>query len=155
VNRILKLTISIAIPFIAGAIGNFATLPNITSWYAMLEKPVFNPPNWIFGPVWTLLYALMGMSLYLVWTSRLKQVKTKAFVAFGIQLVLNILWSMAFFGLHSPIGGLIIILGLTVAIVLTMRFFWRFSRMAVYLLIPYLLWVCFATTLNSAIVVLN
>ena len=154
-NRALKLIVSLAAPLLAGAIGSLATLPNIPTWYAALEKPLFSPPNWIFGPVWTLLYILMGVSLYLVWTSRVKQNKKKAFIVFGTQLFLNMLWSIAFFGLHAPIGGLVVILGLLMTIIITICFFWRFSKLASYFLAPYLLWVCFATALNGAIALLN
>lgn len=154
-NRTLKLIVSLVIPVIAGAVGSLATLPNIQVWYATLEKPLFSPPNWVFGPVWTILYICMGVSLYLVWTSTVRQNKTKAYVAFGIQLILNMLWSIVFFGLHSPVGGLIVITGLLAAIAMTIRFFWRFSKPASYLLIPYFLWVCFATVLNGAVAILN
>lgn len=154
-NKILKFIISITIPFIAGGIGSLATFPNIASWYASLEKPVFSPPNWLFGPVWTLLYILIGISLYLFWKSRTKGSKTNAFIAFGIQIILNTLWSVVFFGFHSPIGGVIVILLLLASIVFTIRYFWYFSKAASYLLLPYLLWVSFATALNIAIVVLN
>ncbi len=154
-NKVLKFIISIAIPFIAGSIGSLATFPNITSWYATLEKPLFSPPNWLFGPVWTLLYVLMGVSLYLFWTSKSKGVKTNAFIAFGIQVVLNTLWSVVFFGFHSPIGGIIVIVLLLAAIAFTIRYFWHFSKTASYLLLPYILWVGFATVLNISIVAIN
>lgn len=154
-KRIFKFIVSILAPFAAGAIGSLATFPNIPTWYAALEKPIFSPPNWLFGPVWTLLYVFMGISLYLVWTHPTKQDKTKAFIAFGAQLVLNALWSIVFFGLQSPIGGLAAIVGLLVAIVVTIYFFWRISKPASYLLVPYLLWVSFATVLNGAIIALN
>jgi len=154
-SKILKFIISIVIPFIAGGIGSLATFPNVSTWYATLEKPFFSPPNWIFGPVWTLLYVLMGVSLYLLWTSTRKGDKTKAFMAFGIQIALNTLWSVFFFGLHAPVGGLITIVILLISIALTIRYFWHFSKMASYLLLPYLLWVSFATILNIAIVALN
>ena len=154
-NKILKLVASIIIPFVAAGIGNLSTIPNIPTWYATLEKPFFSPPNWVFGPVWTLLYLLMSLSLYLLWTQPSKKDKTKAFIVFGTQLVLNTLWSIVFFGLHSPIGGMIVILGLLAAIIITMRYFWRFSKTATYLLVPYLLWVSFATILNTAVAFLN
>ena len=154
-NKVLKFLISIAIPFIAGGIGSLATFPNIASWYAALEKPLFSPPNWLFGPVWTLLYVLMGLSLYLLWTSRAKGIKTNAFIAFSIQIVMNALWSIVFFGFHSPIGGLVVILLLLIAIAFTIRYFWHFSKIASYLLLPYFLWVSFATVLNIAIITLN
>lgn len=154
-NKILKFVVSLAIPFVAGGIGSLATFANIASWYATLEKPLFSPPNWLFGPVWTLLYICIGISLYLLWVSRAKGNKTKAFVAFGIQIVLNTLWSVVFFGLHSPVGGLVVILLLLTAIILMIRYFWSFSKAASYLLFPYFLWVGFATILNVSIVVLN
>lgn len=154
-KKALKLIASIIVPFIAAGIGNLATIPNIPSWYAVLEKPVFSPPNWVFGPVWTVLYLLMGISLYLLWTQPSKRDKTKAFVAFGAQLILNTLWSIVFFGLHSPIGGVVVILALLIVIIVTMRYFWHFSKPAAYLLVPYILWVSFATVLNTSIALLN
>lgn len=154
-NKVLKLVVSIVIPFVAAGVGNLATIPNISSWYTTLEKPFFNPPNWVFGPVWTLLYLLMGLSLYLLWTQPSKKDKTKAFIAFGIQLALNTLWSIVFFGLHSPVGGMVVIVGLLATIIVTMRYFWGFSKLAAYLLLPYILWVSFATILNTAIALLN
>lgn len=153
--KMLKLVISLALPFVAGFIGNFATLPSITTWYADLEKPFFNPPNWIFGPVWTLLYILIGIALYLVWTKTSKHSKQLAFGWFGIQLILNTCWSLVFFGLHMPWAGVVVILLLLVSIITTMRYFWRFSQLATFLLIPYIAWVSFATTLNIAVAFLN
>jgi len=154
-NKITAFISSLAIPLVVGTIGSLATLPNITSWYSYLNKPSFNPPNWLFGPVWTFLYLLMGVSLYLLWIQPSKKNKTKAFTLFGLQLTLNLLWSLVFFGLHSIIGGGIIIVALLVAIIVTMRLFWEFSKVASLLLLPYLLWVSFATVLNGAIFALN
>jgi translocator protein len=154
-NKILKLVTSIIVPFIAAAIGNLATIPSIPTWYATLEKPFFSPPNWVFGPVWTVLHLLMGISLYMLWTQSSKKDKTKAFVTFGAQLILNTLWSIVFFGLHSPIGGVVVILVLLMVIIVTMRYFWHFSKPATYLLVPYILWVSFATVLNISIALLN
>lgn len=153
--RIVKLLFSIALSFVAGGIGSLATVPNIPTWYAALEKPFFNPPNWVFGPVWTLLYILIGVSLYLVWIRNLKISKTRAFVLFGGQLILNALWSVVFFGLHLPWAAVVIIVALLVSIVLTMREFSRFSTTAKNLLIPYFAWVCFATALNIGVAILN
>lgn len=150
-----KLAASLVPPFLAGLIGNVATSPNINSWYAHLDKPVFNPPNWLFGPVWTLLYILMGVALYLVWTKRTKTPKRTAYVWFGVQLVFNTLWSVVFFGLHAPLAAIGIIAVMIVSIVCTMRYFWPISRPASYLFAPYLAWVLFATCLNIAIAVLN
>lgn len=152
--KTIKLIASIVISFAAGAVGNIATIPNIPTWYAGLEKPLLNPPNFVFGPVWTILYLLMGISLYLVWTHSAKN-KLPAYVAFGAQLTLNTLWSVVFFGLHMPVLAVAVILLLVAAIVVTMVFFSRISKPAFYLLVPYLLWVCFATYLTIGIVVVN
>lgn len=154
-SRFLKFVISIGVSLGAGAIGSLATTPNIPTWYAALEKPFFNPPNWVFGPVWTLLYILMGVSLYLVWTAKSKQSKQRAYTLFAIQLALNTLWSIVFFGLQQPWWAVIVIVMLLVAIGLTMQAFSKFSRTAALLLIPYIAWVTFATALNTAVAILN
>jgi len=153
--KAVKLIASIVISFVAGAVGSLATISNIPTWYAELEKPLLNPPNFVFGPVWTMLYLLMGVALYLVWTSKAAKSKAVAYAAFVAQLVLNALWSLVFFGLHSPELGILVIILLIGAIVATMVTFYRFSKPAAYLLIPYLLWVCFATYLTIGIAVLN
>ncbi|MBL8160281.1 tryptophan-rich sensory protein [Candidatus Saccharibacteria bacterium] len=150
-----KLIASLAVAFSAAAIGSLATIPNIPTWYEALEKPFFSPPNWVFGPVWTLLYTLIGISLYLVWSAKTKHSKRNAYLAFGIQLALNALWSLVFFGLQQPWLGVGVIIALLVMIILTMREFWPIRRYAAYLLVPYLLWVCFATCLNIAVALLN
>lgn len=152
----LKLISAIVLSSAAGAIGSLATSPNIASWYANLEKPFFNPPNWVFGPVWTVLYILMGVSLYLIWTAPHKKPKKQtAYVWFGAQLALNTIWSLVFFGLHAPLAGVAIILLLWGSILATMQSFWPLSKQAAYLLIPYLAWVTFASMLNMCIAVLN
>lgn len=128
----------------------------IPAWYADLEKPFFSPPNWVFGPVWTTLYFLIGVSLFLIWQSKgNKKEKTTALTYFAIQLVLNLLWTPIFFGLQSPIFGLITILLLVFFIIRTMQSFMKISPIAAWILIPYLLWVSFATLLNASIVFLN
>ena len=99
-----KLIISILVPFLASAIGSLFTASSVSTWYPELQKPVFNPPSWVFGPVWTLLYLMMGIALYLVWAEKAKN-KNPAFVLFGIQLSLNALWSVLFFGLQNPLLG--------------------------------------------------
>jgi benzodiazapine receptor len=154
-NRVAKLIASIAASFAAGAIGSLATIPNIPTWYAALEKPFFNPPNWIFGPVWTILYILVGISLYLVWTSPSKKPKRTAYLLFGVQITLNTLWSIVFFGAHLPWAAVAIIIALLVTIIMTMKAFWAHSRWACWLLIPYIAWVSFATILNISIALLN
>lgn len=154
--KIPQLATSISLPFIAAAIGSYFTMPAITSWYATLEKPFFSPPNWLFGPVWTLLYLLMGISLYLVWTARAnKAQKAVAMKVFFVQLVLNSVWSIVFFGLQSPLLALLVIVGLWILIVLTIKHFLKISKIASWLLIPYLAWVSFASLLNLAIFYLN
>lgn len=153
--KILKLFVSVVGSFAAGAIGSLATSPNIPTWYAGLKKPFFNPPNWLFGPVWTLLYILMGISIYLIWTTPYRRSKRPAYIWFGVQLVLNALWSLVFFGMHAPEAGGVVILLLLISIAMTMRTFWPISKMAAYLLIPYILWVSFAILLNSSIAALN
>jgi benzodiazapine receptor len=156
VYQTVLLIISVAICLVAGVIGSFFTTPNIPTWYADLNKPWFTPPSWVFGPVWTILYILMGISLFLVlregWERRDVQIGT---AVFGIQLALNILWSYLFFGLRSPLYGLIGIVALWIAILATIVWFFRISRPAAILLIPYIAWVSIATALNYSIYVLN
>lgn len=132
------------------------TLSTISTWYQTLQKPPFSPPNWIFGPVWTILYFLMGVAAYLVWIKGLEKraVKT-ALSIFIAQLVFNFFWSILFFGLHSPLLALIDILILWILILITIIKFHKISKIASYLLIPYILWVTFATILNLSIVLLN
>jgi tryptophan-rich sensory protein len=149
-----KLAISILIPFVASAIGSLFTASSVSTWYVGLQKPVFNPPSWVFGPVWTLLYLLMGIALYLVWAERAKN-KKPAFVLFGIQISLNALWSVLFFGLQNPLLAFVEIIFLWVSIVATTALFYRISKPAAYLMIPYILWVSFAAVLNFAIFYLN
>lgn len=153
-NRKAILAVSIAICEFAGVLGSIFTASSLTSWYATLVKPNFSPPGWIFGPVWVTLYFLMGISLYLIWTKRAKNNK-KIFIPFGVQLFLNALWSFLFFGLKSPLYGLIDILFLIAAIAVTILFSYRISVLAAGLLIPYLAWVCFAAFLNYNIFLLN
>ena len=150
-----KLVISILIPLTAGFIGAFFTTQSIATWYATLSKPAFSPPNWIFGPAWTLLYILMGISLYMVWTSERNKSIKSASALFGAQLGLNVLWSIIFFGLKSPFYAFIEIIMLWIAIVLTIRSFQKISRPAALLLVPYVLWVSFAAFLNYSVWMLN
>ena len=139
-----------------GFIGSLFTTPAITSWYAGLIKPSFNPPNWIFAPAWILLYTLMGIAAFLIWNRRngKKKIKT-ALVLFSVQLVLNSLWSIIFFGLHLPQYAFLEILVLWFFILLTLLSFYKISKPAGLLLLPYILWVSFATILNLSIMILN
>lgn len=168
----LRFFISIIICQLAGIIGSFFTIPAIDSWYSALRKPFFNPPSWIFGPVWSLLFLLMGISLFLVWEKKFAIVVTakekgqKTWNAFSkklwigswreensvaifiLQLILNILWSILFFGLRSPFLAYFEILALWFAILFTIMNFYRTSKLAAYLLLPYFVWVSFAAILN-------
>ena len=147
--KLPKLILSMGICLLAGGVGTIFTSYAIPIWYVTLNKPGFSPPNWVFGPVWTTLYILMGISLYMVWTKR------KVANIFWIQLFLNFLWSIIFFGWHNPLLALADIVALWVAIVLTIRSFYKINKLASYLLYPYLVWVSFATVLNLMIVLLN
>ncbi len=155
-KKVLGILAFVLICELAGIIGSVFTTPSIPGWYAALAKPPFNPPNWVFAPVWTTLYALMGISAYLVYEkgSRRKEVR-KALAIFGGQLLLNMLWSIVFFGAHMILGAAIIIVFLWGMIVASIWLFFRISKPAAYLLAPYLLWVSFATVLNISLYVLN
>ncbi|MDE1873520.1 MAG: tryptophan-rich sensory protein [Candidatus Micrarchaeota archaeon] len=155
-SRALGFIVAVAKVEIIGNIGTIFALPAIGAWYSTLIKPAFTPPAWAFGPAWLILFALMGVSLYLVWEKGTgKKRVRRALYAFGVQMALNVLWSILFFGLRSPLLGLIDILLLLVAIVFTALEFYRVDRAAAYLLIPYLLWVAFATLLNISVWLLN
>ena len=151
-----KLLASVLLCQFAGAVGSVVTASSLANWYSLLEKPVFNPPSWVFFPVWTLLYTLMGISLYIVWDKGLHDREVKiGLLIFGIQLVLNSLWSFLFFGLRSPYYGFVEIIFLWLAIFLTIIKFRNISKTASYLLIPYILWVSFAALLNYYLWTLN
>ena len=148
-----KLLLSILLTQGAGGIGAIATTPKIVSWYVTLNKPTFNPPNWLFGPVWTLLFLMMGVAFYLVWMEGKKAYG--ALKIFGLQLGLNVLWSFLFFGAESPGLALLEIVFLWLAILATIISFQKISKTAMWLMIPYLGWVSFASVLNGAIYWLN
>ncbi len=151
-----KLSISLLAPFASGAIGSIATASSIPTWYVQLEKPVFNPPNWVFGPVWTILYLMMGIAFYLIWNNTKRTIhKRRAVLYYWIQLVLNTLWSLVFFGLRTTFGGIIVIIPLLIFIILTMKNAKSVSYAAFLLLIPYLCWVSFATLLTISLFLLN
>lgn len=140
----------------AGLIGSLFTRPSIAGWYAGLTKPSFSPPNWLFAPVWTALYAMMGVAAYLVYEKRGQRPDVrKALAFFAVQLVVNVLWSIVFFGAHSLLGGVAVILLLWVLILVTILRFSKISKAAAYLLVPYFLWVSFATALTIAFAALN
>jgi tryptophan-rich sensory protein len=152
---IIKLVASVILCQIAGFLGSLFTTPAIPTWYATLKKPFFTPPNWIFSPVWISLFILMGISLFFVWRRQGHPQFKKALIFFFVQLILNVLWSLAFFGLRLPLLGFIDIILLWIAILLTILHFLKVSKFAGVLLIPYLLWVGFATLLNLSLWILN
>jgi len=152
----MKLIIIVLICQSVGIIGSLFTRSSIPTWYSTLAKPSFAPPNWIFAPVWTTLYLMMGISAYLILSEGLYNPKVKkAVILFVVQLILNAIWSPLFFGLKSILLGLIVIMILWVFILLTILRFFRMSKIAGLLLIPYLLWTSFATILNFSLFILN
>ena len=153
-KKVPKLLFSILLANMAGIIGSLFTTPNIPTWYATINRPAFTPPSWIFAPVWTSLFVLMGISLFIVWDNGLKKNK-KAVGIFGVQLILNTLWSILFFGMQNPFLGLVEIMFLWLAIFATILAFYKISKTSAYLLIPYILWVSFAAFLNYSIWILN
>lgn len=156
-----RLIISLALPQLAGMVGSLFTISAIPTWYATLERPSFSPPNWLFGPAWVTLYILMGISVYLVWSAYAKasagqsrKLKTALWL-FWIHLFFNAIWSIIFFGLQNPGLAFINIIIIWLLIIALMVKFWKINRWATYLLIPYLLWVSFASVLNYFIWYLN
>ena len=156
VREIPKLIISILIVFLAGAVGTVYTLKEITTWYVSLLKPGWTPPNWAFGPIWSTLYVLMGISLFLVWREGLGRKDVRiAILVFAIQLFLNVLWSIIFFGTHNIFWGLVFVIILWISILINIIVFYRISKPAGLILIPYLLWVSIASYLNYSVFLLN
>ena len=157
IANIIKLVVSCAVPLLVGVTGSlFTTADSLSNWYAKLNKPPFNPPDWIFGPVWTTLYIMMGISAFIIWRKGLDdKVIRIALSCFIVQLFFNAIWTPLFFGLRSPLLGLIDIVLLLNAIIVTIYVFSKISRPAALLLIPYLAWVSFATVLNASLYLLN
>ncbi len=154
-SNIVKLIVSIVLTVGLGSLGGIFTISEIPVWYAGLQKPSFNPPNWLFGPVWTLLYLLMGISVYLIWKQPASSVRNTALTFFVIQFVLNFCWSILFFNQHQLGWALVEIIVMWVAILVTIIWFGKLSSVAAWLLVPYILWVSFASLLNGAIWKLN
>ena len=155
-KKAAPIILAIVICELAGVVGSLFTMPSIPGWYAALTKPSFNPPNWIFAPVWTTLYALMGLAAGLVYNKGAKRPEVKqALFVFVAQLILNVLWSIMFFGAHQILGAFVIIVALLILILGTILRFVRISKPAAILIVPYLLWVGFATVLTAAVYVLN
>lgn len=150
-----KLSFSILIPLLAGFLGSVFTTPAVKDWYPVINKPTWNPPSWLFGPVWTVLFIMMGVALYLVWSKKMDSKIRVALKIFSAQLILNVLWSVFFFGMGNfwlAFGEILILWGL---ILVTMIIFLKVSKTSGFLLVPYLLWVTFAAYLNFTIAGLN
>ncbi len=156
IGQAASLLLAILICESAGLIGSFFTISSVNGWYRTLTKPTLNPPAWIFAPVWTALYFLLGVAVFLIWRRGLKKKDTRiALIVFGIQLFLNAIWSIIFFGGHSPLWAFIDIIALWLFILWTIGKFYKVSRPAALLLLPYLAWVTFASYLNFMIWRLN
>jgi benzodiazapine receptor len=155
IKQIVGLIISISACFAAAGIGSMATTPNIPTWYAELSKPTWTPPNWLFAPVWTALFLAMAVAAWLVWRQQASGTVRGALILFAVQLLLNTLWSVLFFGLQRPGWAAVEIAVLWIAILFTLIAFWQRSRWAGLLFVPYLLWVSFAGVLNVAVWHLN
>lgn len=155
-HRLIKLSFAVLICEGVGILGSIFTIPAITTWYQTLNKPFFSPPNYVFGPVWTILYTLMGVSIFLVLEKKIKVKERNSLIyLFSLQLLLNFLWSVIFFYFHLPLLSFLEILILWGSILLLILRFWKYSKPASYLLVLYLLWVSFAAILNASIVILN
>ena len=156
IQEILKAVAAIVIAQSAGLIGSLFTMSAIDGWYRTINKPSFNPPDFVFGPVWTTLYAMMGIASYLIWRKGIRRPEVRlALILYAGQLVLNAWWSIVFFGFQSPEGALIVIVALWLMIVATIVAFARVLALAAWLLVPYLLWCSFAAYLNYSIWLLN
>lgn len=155
-KRYLNIGIAVMTCLLVGFLSSLAVMDSISDWYDTINKPFFTPPNALFSPVWTLLYILMGVSVGIVWNRGFHHIWVKtALYHFLFQLLLNALWSIVFFGLHSILGGLLVILALLILLIFTFKWFKVVNKTAAYLLIPYILWVAFATVLNIGIWNLN
>ena len=147
---------SILIPLVIGYIGAIVTLPQISTWYSTLSKPWWSPPNWLFGPIWTTLYLLMGVALFLVWREGLHRRDVRfAILIFGVQLAINLLWSVLFFSFHALFGSFILVMLLWLAILANIIAFLIISKWAGLLLVPYIIWVSIASYLNYSVYLLN
>lgn len=151
----VKLVVSVLFTVGIGSLGGLFTISEIPGWYAGLQKPSFNPPNWLFGPVWSMLYLLMGISFYLIWKQPVSAVRNVGLTLFVIQFILNFFWSILFFNQHMIAAALLEMVFMWIFILLTMIWFAKLSPTASWLLLPYLCWVSFATVLTAAIWKLN
>lgn len=152
----LQFVLAVMLPLVVGGLSGFFTANAIEGWYTTLQKPWFNPPNWIFGPVWTLLYGMMGIAFFLIWKSEAPAgIKRTAVTAYFVQLAFNFAWSLIFFYMEQPGWALVDILLMWIAIFYTIIAFGKISTGAAWILVPYISWVSFATVLNFAIWKLN
>ena len=155
-KRIVYITISVLVCLAIGFLSSIATQSSVNDWYVTLNKPSFTPPNCLFAPVWTALYIMMGVAAGIVWSKGYHHIWVKtALYHFVFQLLLNALWSIVFFGLKNPLGGMVVILALLTMIILTIKWFRVISKPAALLMVPYVLWVAFASALNYKIWELN
>jgi translocator protein len=154
-SDITKLVIAILIPLALGAIAGRFTAQAVPDWFASLNRPSFSPPNWIFGPVWTVLYILLGISLFLIWKQIPSKQRNNALWIFSLQMFLNFIWSFVFFYFHQIGLALIVIIGLWISIIFMLISFYKIKPLAAYLNMPYLLWVTFASVLNAGYFTLN
>lgn len=154
-SNIVKLIVSLIIPLSVGAVAGMFTSQAVPNWYASLNRPSFSPPNWVFGPVWTTLYILLGTSFFLVWKENPSQQRSLAIKVFAIQMFLNFAWSFIFFYFNMIGFALLEIILLWISIAVTIFLFYKIKPIAAYLNIPYLLWVSFATILNAGYYFLN
>jgi tryptophan-rich sensory protein len=155
ISHIIKLIISILLPLSVGAIAGMFTSQAVPIWYASLNRPSFSPPNWVFGPVWTSLYILLGISFFLIWKENPSRERNLAIKVFSIQMILNLAWSFLFFYFNLIGVALIEIILLWISIAAMIYLFYKIKPLAAYLNIPYLLWVSFATILNAGYYFLN
>lgn len=154
-NTVIACVLSIFLALGIGFAGSSVTISEIPTWYATLTKPMLNPPAWVFGPVWMLLYILMGVASGTVWQYKKKKTAQVFLGIYGISLIANFLWSYVFFGLHLLGHAVVIVVALWLLILALIAVSWKFHRLSAYLLIPYLLWVSFASYLNIQIYLLN
>jgi len=154
-SKTLKLIIAIVLPMVFGGLSGFLTANSINGWYSTLQQPSFNPPNWVFGPVWTTLYLIMGISLYRIWSLPATEERNHAIKIFALQMTLNFFWSLIFFKWHLIGLALAEIIVMWFMIATMIHYFRKLDAVAGYMNIPYLLWVSFASALNGAYFILN
>jgi len=154
-NKLVKLIISILLPLLVGGVSGYLTNSEINGWFAALSKPAFNPPDYVFGPVWTILYLLMGVSMFMIWITPSTPLRQNALKIYAVQLFLNFWWSILFFHYHLLFFSIFDIVAMWIFIYYTIHIFKQINPLAAYLQIPYLLWVSFATILNISIWWLN